>query len=186
MKESSSLERISGSRCFDGEQLVFSHLSAETGTRMRFGIYLPAQARSRKVPVLYWLSGLTCTEDNFVTKAGAQRMASQLGLAVAQDAVAAQQLAENGHRSPFGGKPGCAPVDAVGADSCKGGAGKRWTVDGGQWTAPRSALPPPPPLAHPRSHGELLAPSRTTPPPPRQNAPHLLSRLRPPGGRRRA
>jgi len=82
MKESSSLEPVSGSRCFDGEQLVFSHLSIETGTRMRFGIYLPPQARAGRVPVLYWLSGLTCTEENFVTKAGAQRMASQLGLAI--------------------------------------------------------------------------------------------------------
>ncbi|HZH08694.1 MAG TPA: alpha/beta hydrolase-fold protein, partial [Lautropia sp.] len=54
----------------------------QTGTVMRFGIYLPPQAASGKVPVLYWLSGLTCTEENFVTKAGAQRMAAQLGLAI--------------------------------------------------------------------------------------------------------
>ena len=82
MKQASSLERISANRCFEGEQLVCSHLSTETGTRMRFGIYLPPQARAGRVPVLYWLSGLTCTEENFITKAGAQRMASQLGVAV--------------------------------------------------------------------------------------------------------
>jgi S-formylglutathione hydrolase len=82
IKQSGALERISSSRCFDGDQLVFAHLSAETGTRMRFGIYLPPQARHGRVPVLYWLSGLTCTEENFVTKAGAQRMAAQLGLAI--------------------------------------------------------------------------------------------------------
>jgi S-formylglutathione hydrolase len=82
MKQSSAVERVSANRCFDGEQLVFSHLSTETGTRMRFGIYLPPQARRQRVPVLYWLSGLTCTEENFVTKAGAQRMAAELGLAI--------------------------------------------------------------------------------------------------------
>ncbi len=82
MSQSPSIERISSSRCFGGEQLVCSHLSSQTGTRMRFGIYLPPQARAGKVPVLYWLSGLTCTEENFVVKAGAQRMAAQLGLAI--------------------------------------------------------------------------------------------------------
>jgi S-formylglutathione hydrolase len=49
---------------------------------MRFGLFLPPQAKSGRVPVLYWLSGLTCTEENFITKAGAQRVASELGLAI--------------------------------------------------------------------------------------------------------
>jgi S-formylglutathione hydrolase len=49
---------------------------------MRFGVYLPPQAGAARVPVLYWLSGLTCTEENFVTKAGAQRVAAELGLAI--------------------------------------------------------------------------------------------------------
>lgn len=49
---------------------------------MRFGIYLPPQAEKAPVPVLYWLSGLTCTEENFVVKAGAQRVAAELGLAI--------------------------------------------------------------------------------------------------------
>jgi S-formylglutathione hydrolase len=49
---------------------------------MRFGVYLPPAASSRQVPVLYWLSGLTCTEENFIVKAGAQRVASELGLAI--------------------------------------------------------------------------------------------------------
>jgi S-formylglutathione hydrolase len=49
---------------------------------MRFGVYLPPQAEERRVPVLYWLSGLTCTEENFIVKAGAQRAASKLGLAI--------------------------------------------------------------------------------------------------------
>ncbi|MGE3928357.1 MAG: S-formylglutathione hydrolase, partial [Lautropia sp.] len=54
----------------------------ETGTPMRFGVYLPPLASERRVPVLYWLSGLTCTEENFVVKAGAQRAAAELGVAI--------------------------------------------------------------------------------------------------------
>jgi len=49
---------------------------------MRFGVFLPPQAEGRSVPVLYWLSGLTCTEENFIVKAGAQRVAAELGLAL--------------------------------------------------------------------------------------------------------
>ena len=49
---------------------------------MRFGVYLPPHAEARRVPVLYWLSGLTCSEENFVTKASAQRVAAELGLAI--------------------------------------------------------------------------------------------------------
>jgi S-formylglutathione hydrolase len=49
---------------------------------MRFGLFLPPQAEESRVPVLYWLSGLTCTEENFIVKAGAQRMAAELGLAL--------------------------------------------------------------------------------------------------------
>jgi len=49
---------------------------------MRFGVFLPPQAEVRTVPVLYWLSGLTCTEENFIVKAGAQRVAAELGLAI--------------------------------------------------------------------------------------------------------
>ncbi len=77
-----SLQRLSSARSFGGEQQVHSHLSSETGTTMRFGIYLPPQASDHPVPVLYWLSGLTCTEENFIVKAGAQRVAAALGLAI--------------------------------------------------------------------------------------------------------
>lgn len=63
-------------------QGVYSHESQETGCRMRFAVFLPPQAKIRPVPVLYWLSGLTCTEENFIAKAGAQRVAAELGLAI--------------------------------------------------------------------------------------------------------
>ena len=77
-----ALERISESGAFDGTQAVWRHASRATGTPMRFGIYLPPQAATTRVPVVYWLSGLTCTEDNFIAKAGAQRVAAALGLAL--------------------------------------------------------------------------------------------------------
>jgi S-formylglutathione hydrolase len=69
-------------RCFGGVQGVYTHASRETQCAMRFGVFLPPAARTHRVPVLYWLSGLTCTEDNFIVKAGAQRMAAELGLAI--------------------------------------------------------------------------------------------------------
>lgn len=68
--------------CFGGEQLQFSHQSSACKCPMTFSIYLPPQAKSGKVPVVWWLSGLTCTDQNFVTKAGAQGPASELGVAV--------------------------------------------------------------------------------------------------------
>jgi S-formylglutathione hydrolase len=80
--EAKTLEQVSASRSFGGEQRVYSHASRETGTTMRFGIYLPPQARAGRLPVLYWLSGLTCTEENFISKAGAQRVAAELGIVV--------------------------------------------------------------------------------------------------------
>lgn len=61
-------------------QMVCSHPSLVLGCQMRFGIFVPPQAESTQTPVLYWLSGLTCTEENFITKAGAQRAAAELGL----------------------------------------------------------------------------------------------------------
>jgi S-formylglutathione hydrolase len=78
----SSLELVSQNRCFDGTQSTYRHASSATASPMRFALYLPPQARSARVPVVYWLSGLTCTEDNFVVKAGAQRVAADLGLAL--------------------------------------------------------------------------------------------------------
>ncbi len=66
--------------CFGGQQEVWSHTSEVLGCDMRFGIYLPPQAQIERCPVLYWLSGLTCNEQNFITKAGAQRYAAEHGV----------------------------------------------------------------------------------------------------------
>src|SRR5918993_4251995 len=76
-------ETVSRNRCFGGEQRVYKHRSAETGTDMRFAVFLPPGAgEGRRVPVVWFLSGLTCTEENFTVKAGAQRVAAELGLLV--------------------------------------------------------------------------------------------------------
>ena len=74
------IERLSQTRCFGGKLEFYSHASSTCRTTMRFSVYLPPQAESEPVPVLYYLSGLTCTEENFMAKAGAQRLAAEYGL----------------------------------------------------------------------------------------------------------
>ncbi len=71
------MERIEQHASFGGRQQVWSHYSDVLDCDMRFGIYLPPQATDRNCPVLYWLSGLTCNEQNFISKAGAQRYAAE-------------------------------------------------------------------------------------------------------------
>ena len=77
-----SVEIVSKARCFGGTQFVCKHASRETGTDMRFALYLPPAAVTGKVPLVWFLSGLTCTEENFTVKAGAQRIAAELGVAL--------------------------------------------------------------------------------------------------------
>ena len=74
------LETISEHRSFDGVQGFYRHQSAVIGLPMRFAVFQPPQARERRVPVLFYLAGLTCTEETFAIKAGAQRVAAQEGL----------------------------------------------------------------------------------------------------------
>lgn len=75
-----TLNLISKNRCFDGTVNVYTHQSHSCSSEMRFSVYLPPQAESEQVPVLYFLSGLTCTEENFMAKSGAQQVAAQYGL----------------------------------------------------------------------------------------------------------
>ena len=75
-----TIERIERRACFGGWQDVYRHRSDALGCHMNFAVYLPPQAATEKLPVLYWLSGLTCTEQNFITKAGAQRYAAEHGV----------------------------------------------------------------------------------------------------------
>ncbi len=73
---------VSQNKSFGGVQATYTHDSAVARCAMRFGVFLPPQAQAGRVPVLYWLSGLTCTEENFIVKAGAQRVAAELGVAI--------------------------------------------------------------------------------------------------------
>ena len=74
------MERIERHACAGGWQEVWTHASQALACTMRFGIYLPPQAKDTACPVLYWLSGLTCSEQNFITKSGAQRYAAEHGV----------------------------------------------------------------------------------------------------------
>ena len=78
------MERVERRACFGGWQEVWQHRSAVLDCDMRFAVYLPPQAEGEHeaLPVLYWLSGLTCNEQNFITKAGAQEHAARHGLIV--------------------------------------------------------------------------------------------------------
>ena len=76
------LEKLASNKLFDGLQLQYQHHSQLLACTMRFSVYLPPQAPQSPVPVIYWLSGLTCNEQNFVLKAGAQKYAAQYGVAI--------------------------------------------------------------------------------------------------------
>jgi S-formylglutathione hydrolase len=107
------MEVLSSHGCFGGVQRFYSHDSSAIGLPMRFSVFLPPAALQRhRVPVLFYLAGLTCTEETFPTKAGAQRIASKLGIAlIAPDT------------SPRGAK---APGEAASWDF---GVGAGWYLD---------------------------------------------------------
>ncbi len=78
-----SINEISANKSFGGWHKQFAHTSSVLNCEMRFAVYLPPQIEQGKnVPVLYWLSGLTCTDENFMQKAGAHRMAAELGMMI--------------------------------------------------------------------------------------------------------
>ncbi len=76
------MEQIDAHKSFGGQQLRYRHQSGVLNCDMTFSIYLPSQAEQGPVPALYWLSGLTCTDENFMTKAGAQAYAAKYGMAL--------------------------------------------------------------------------------------------------------
>jgi S-formylglutathione hydrolase len=77
-----TLIQLSEHKLFAGRQIKYQHHSNSVKGLMQFSVYLPPAAEKHKVPVLYWLSGLTCTDENFSVKAGAQRVAAELGIAL--------------------------------------------------------------------------------------------------------
>ena len=78
----SSLKVLSEHACFGGAQRFYEHDSTVIGLPMRYSVYLPPQAKQAAVPALLYLAGLTCNEETFMIKAGAQRLAAELGLAL--------------------------------------------------------------------------------------------------------
>lgn len=76
----STFEKVSEQRSFGGKQGIYKHVSTACGGAMRFAVYQPPQAEKIPCPVLYYLAGLTCTEETATIKAGAQRLASELGM----------------------------------------------------------------------------------------------------------
>jgi S-formylglutathione hydrolase len=75
-----TIETLSATSCFGGVIGFYKHSSTTTNCEMRFSVFVPPQAQYGKVPVLTFLSGLTCSEENFMVKSGAQRVAAELGL----------------------------------------------------------------------------------------------------------
>lgn len=75
-------KEVSSSKCFGGLQKTFEHSSKSLGCKMRFGVFLPSVSENQKLPVLYFLSGLTCTEQNMFTKSGIQRYAEEYKIVV--------------------------------------------------------------------------------------------------------
>lgn len=76
------MERTETHAAFGGTQEVWKHQSQAVGCEMKVGVYLPPQAKTQKCPVVYWLSGLTCTEQNFISKANAQKYAAKHGVII--------------------------------------------------------------------------------------------------------
>ena len=76
------LNQVSKSKCFEGDQFVFSHYSQVCNCNMTFAIYLPTFKRNEKIPLIWFLSGLTCTHENAMVKSGIQRWASEEKIAI--------------------------------------------------------------------------------------------------------
>jgi len=76
------MEHLSSAKIFGGQQSQYKHQSTSLKCEMVFSVYMPPRSEHAKVPVLYWLSGLTCNDQNFVTKAGAQQYAAEHGIAI--------------------------------------------------------------------------------------------------------
>jgi S-formylglutathione hydrolase len=96
-----AVETLSEHACWGGVQGFYAHESKECAGRMKFGVFLPPQARNHKVPALYYLAGLTCTEETFAIKAGAQRVAAELGLALVTPDTSPRATALPGDRDAW-------------------------------------------------------------------------------------
>lgn len=77
-----AIKEVSRNKCFGGHVVKYEHRSEELDCDMKFNVFLPQESQNTKVPAIVFLSGLTCTEDNFIQKSGAMAEASKHGLAL--------------------------------------------------------------------------------------------------------
>jgi S-formylglutathione hydrolase len=77
-----SIKEVSRNKCFGGHVVKYEHRSEELNCDMKFNVFLPVESTQAKVPAIFFLSGLTCTEDNFIQKGGAMAEASKHGIAL--------------------------------------------------------------------------------------------------------
>lgn len=96
-----TMETLAEHGCFGGVQGFYRHASAAVGGPMRFAAFVPAAARGRRLPVLFYLAGLTCTEETFTIKAGAQRVAAELGVILVMPDTSPREPALPGDRDSW-------------------------------------------------------------------------------------
>jgi S-formylglutathione hydrolase len=77
-----SIKEVSRNKCFGGHVVKYEHRSEELDCDMKFNVFLPKETKDSKVPAIFFLSGLTCNEDNFIQKSGAMAEASKQGIAL--------------------------------------------------------------------------------------------------------
>lgn len=95
------METLKKHRCFEGELGFYKHDSKVNSAPMTFAVYMPPQAKKKRVPVLYYLSGLTCTEENFMAKAGAQQYAAKHGIALVSMDTSPRNLGLSGEDDSY-------------------------------------------------------------------------------------
>src|SRR5690554_426047 len=95
------METLKKHRCFEGELGFYKHDSKVNNAPMTFAVYMPPQAKKKRVPVLYYLSGLTCTEENFMAKAGAQQYAAKHGIALVSMDTSPRNLGLSGEDDSY-------------------------------------------------------------------------------------
>jgi len=95
------METLKKHRCFDGQLGFYKHESAVNNAPMTFAVYMPPQAKKKRVPVLFYLSGLTCTEENFMAKAGAQQYAAKHGIALVSMDTSPRNLGLSGEDDSY-------------------------------------------------------------------------------------
>jgi len=119
---------VSESRCFEGRQLTLEHSSKACACPMRFALFLPpGAAEGSEAPALYFLSGLTCTEENFTVKAGAQRFAAETGLALVAPDTSPRNTGTAGEDAlaPIS-NPSSSPWGRAAFSAYLGGEASRW------------------------------------------------------------